>query len=166
MPEQISDLTLKNFTEKTKLRFRVTKEQRFLIQATDFGHKQRENILTSEATNEELANLYEVYPETIAIVRDANNNETLTREQAFEAYKNSGALDGRRVTTKEIIPLEVYIDPDLTVETFYEIVKKHTGKGKRLRLEKDLATQVKNKEISRAEALQITIERKKEESNE
>lgn len=159
-------LTLDNFRELTGYRFRVTNEQQARIYLTGLSDDARTAL--AGANPERVADIvgkrnHEGNPfRWMTLVGDFATNWTtdlqLTREQAFNEFVSSQGLE-RLEGRKPDVPLSVYQDQTLTLTNFSERVEAATGHKRRFRLPTDLAERVENKEITREQGFQETVQR-------
>lgn len=76
---------------------------------------------------------------------------TLTREQAFQEFINSGGVEKAQARKLEI-PDSVYSDPTLTIDNFSEKVKTATGKARRFRMSREQFARHKAGTLTREQA--------------
>lgn len=82
---------------------------------------------------------------------------SLTREGAFQEFLTSGGLDRLQKSRRPDVPLEVYQDPELTVENFSEKVKQLTGVARRFRVSREQRQRIKAGTLTREQALAENI---------
>lgn len=77
----------------------------------------------------------------------------LTREGAFQEFLASGGLERLQKSRRPDVPLELYQDPELTVENFSEKVKALTGVARRFRVSREQRQRIKAGTLTREQAL-------------
>lgn len=83
---------------------------------------------------------------------------TLTREGAFQEFLSSGGVDRLNKSRRPDVPLEVYLDPELTVENFSEKVKALTGVARRFRVSREQRARIEAGTLTREQALSEIVE--------
>ena len=83
---------------------------------------------------------------------------TLTREGAFQEFLSSGGVDRLNKSRRPDVPLEVYLDPELTVENFSEKVKTLTGVARRFRVSREQRARIEAGTLTREQALSEIVE--------
>jgi len=78
---------------------------------------------------------------------------TLTREGAFGEFLASDGLGRLQKSRRPDVPLEIYQDPDLTVDNFSEKVKTLTGIARRFRVSREQRQRIKAGTLTREQAL-------------
>lgn len=78
---------------------------------------------------------------------------SLTREGAFQEFLASGGLERLQKSRRPDVPLELYQDPELTVENFSEKVKALTGVARRFRVSREQRQRIKAGTMTREQAL-------------
>ena len=92
---------------------------------------------------------------------------TLTREEAFNEFlSNGGPQLSRPATTVTSVPIEVFLEPGLTIETFSDVVKAKTGKPRRFRVSSAQAELIKAGKLTREQAFSETVSEMKKKYNE
>lgn len=162
MTTSTSPLTIDNFTKTTGFRFRVTKEQAARIAVTDLLPPERVKLSTMSVEEAEkfLKTDSSWVKDAINVAATWDDSMALTREQAFDMFINSNGLE-RLQTRRPEIPDSVYLDPDLTLENFSAKVKQATGVDTRFRVSREQNEAIKNKTLTREQALAAFIASKK-----
>jgi hypothetical protein len=78
---------------------------------------------------------------------------TLTRRDAFSEFMASGGVDRLQKSRRPDVPLQVYLDPELTVDNFSEKVKALTGIARRFRVSREQRLRIKAGTLTREQAL-------------
>ncbi len=85
--------------------------------------------------------------------KDRIDAGTLTREGAFQEFLASGGLERLQGSRRPDVPLQVYQDPELTVDNFSEKVKALTGVARRFRVSREQRQRIKAGTLTREQAL-------------
>lgn len=93
----------------------------------------------------------------------AINEGTLTREQAFQQFLQSGGLKRLQERRPEI-PDSIYLEDGLTLENFSQRVEAAIGVSRRFRVSRDQHAKIKSGEITREQALAEVISAKRAEA--
>jgi hypothetical protein len=168
--DTVQDITLENFKERTGARFRMTEEQRARVVLTGFSDEQRATLASLSDIESELADFFneKKYRKWMGKAHGLAGQWTaeleLNREGAFREFVEQGGLE--RVRTRQpVIPLSVWVDPDLTLENFAAKVQEATGVANRKfrRLKEHFARNNSQleRDLTPAEALLDVISRKR-----
>lgn len=166
MTESSTDtaLTEDNFRAETGFRFRVTNPQKARIELAKLDDAARQRVAAG-MSRDELATLFgeKEFRNWMKLVQDEadgwTDERSLTRAGAFQQFLMEGGLEKLRGRKQEV-PLTVWLDAELTVETFSDKVEAATGEVRRFRR---LKIQ-KERGLSREQALAEVVAQKRMEN--
>lgn len=166
---QTIDLTLENFTERTGVRFRVSKLQAARITLTELNDDSRQSLIglsidqVADALGARNKNgkPFNWVEEAVNLLASGwNTSMELTREGAFQEFLNDGGLQKLQNRRPEI-PDSVYLDPDLTIDNFSDKVKAAIGVARRFRISRDQRARLKSGDLTRSQALAEVVAEKR-----